>query len=247
MSASPKKAELRAIIFDFGGTLDTDGVHWSEKFWEVYQKLGIPVLKPDFERAFVAGEQCLSKEAIAPSDSLMTILRKQAHHQITYLADNGQLGNHVDVPRLEAAISGECYADVTRCISEAAPLLKRLAERYRLALVSNFTGNLEAVCEELGIRRFFAIIVDSAIVGAFKPDPLIFQLALERLLVPPVNCLVIGDSYDRDIVPAKALGCLTTLLLKKSWKEPETTEAADFRISTLSELPGVIEFITLPG
>ncbi|MBI3765652.1 MAG: hypothetical protein HY277_04010, partial [Ignavibacteriales bacterium] len=36
---------MKAVLFDFGGTIDTDGVHWSEKFWEYYQQFGVGVEK----------------------------------------------------------------------------------------------------------------------------------------------------------------------------------------------------------
>ena len=34
---------MKAILFDFGGTIDTDGVHWSEKYWDLYEQFSVGV------------------------------------------------------------------------------------------------------------------------------------------------------------------------------------------------------------
>ena len=128
-------------------------------------------------------------------------------------------------------------------IGTVRELLKTLIPSYTLGLISNFTGNLEEVCSELGIRDSFKVIVDSSVVGVSKPDTGIFRIALDRLGEKGVNCLMVGDSYDRDIVPAKSLGCATVLLLQRTWKEPESTKAADYRVRSIAELPAVLQKI----
>ena len=39
---------IRAILFDYGGTLDTLGVHWREKFWDAYLQAVVTILKSDY-------------------------------------------------------------------------------------------------------------------------------------------------------------------------------------------------------
>ena len=88
----------------------------------------------------------------------------------------------------------ECVATFER----NQPVLKALSERYQLGIVSNFYGNLEAVCEGAGLCPFFKVMVDSHCVGAEKPDPVIFRAALERLGATPEKTVFIGDSLRRD-------------------------------------------------
>ncbi len=83
-------------------------------------------------------------------------------------------------------------------------------------------------------------MIDSAVVGVRKPDPMIFSLALARLGVAPNDAWVVGDSYERDIVPAKTLGCSTIWLKGKSWKEPSSTEAADYTVLTLEDIKKIL-------
>jgi len=50
-------------------------------------------------------------------------------------------------------------------------------------------------------------------VGLKKPDPKLFGLALERLKLPAESVAFVGDSFERDILPAKALGMQTFWLI----------------------------------
>ena len=75
----------------------------------------------------------------------------------------------------------------------------------RLAVVSNWDIALTGYLEELGLRDRFAAIVTSAEAGAPKPDPRIFELALERLGVEPERALHIGDA-EADELGARAAG-----------------------------------------
>ena len=75
----------------------------------------------------------------------------------------------------------------------------------RLGVVSNWDVALTGYLEELGLRERFATIVTSAEAGAPKPDPRIFELALERLGVAPERALHVGDS-EADELGAHAAG-----------------------------------------
>ena len=55
-----------------------------------------------------------------------------------------------------------------------------------------------------GLRDYFDVVVDSALVGVEKPDPAIFQAALDALGVAPEEALYVGDLYEVDVVgPAR--------------------------------------------
>ena len=224
---------MKAILFDFGGTIDTDGVHWAEKFWEYYDRFGIPVTKNEFERAFVASERELAEIPVSRQATFYETLRKQLILQFKMLGLDARDG------RMQSMLDA-CYAGVDEVLREARPLIERLSMRYRLGVVSNFYGNLETVCQEFELYRYFSAVIDSVVVGVRKPDPAIWSLALEQLGVKPEVAWVVGDSYERDIVPAKQLGCHTIWLKGKSWTAPASTEAADNTIGTLMEIEDII-------
>ncbi len=232
-----------AVLFDFGGTLDTDGVHWSEKFWDIYRELDVPVQKSVYETAYVSAERQIAGLETDSGLTLRESLRRQAHLQLLHLREMGNLSDDCDLELLGLGITGACYADVWKTINRVKPMLLAMKNKYRLALVSNFTGNLVTVCRELGIDEIFSAIIDSAVVGVSKPDPEIFRLACRDLDLEPNYCLVLGDSYDRDIVPAKMIGCRTAWLHGRSWREPSATPLADYTIKSLAELPTLLERI----
>jgi len=231
---------IRAVLFDFGGTIDTDGVHWSEKFWEIYERLRLPVSKADYERGYVYSGEQISSGIIKPGDSFLTMLERQAHFQMIYLKEHGKLDSAENLSALAKKVADQGYRDVREVVRTARKTLDRLKDRYVLGLVSNFLGNLEEVVTELGLSGYFQCIVDSARVGVSKPDPGIFEIALKKMRITASDSVVVGDSYDRDIVPAKKLGCLTLWVYKRSWKEPEETCAADFTVDSIAKIPGLL-------
>jgi putative hydrolase of the HAD superfamily len=224
---------MKAVLFDFGGTIDTDGVHWSEKFWEHYEQFGVEVTKKAFEEAFVQSESMILDYPDLPKATFYKTLHKQVTLQFAIL----KLENE---SALLKKVIDACYEDVRGAIARARKVLDALQPAFALGVVSNFYGNLEVVCREFGLDRSFATMIDSAVVGVRKPDPMIFALALARLGVAPNDAWVVGDSYDRDIVPAKTLGCSTIWLKGKSWREPPSTEAADYTVLTLEDIKKIL-------
>lgn len=218
---------MKAVLFDFGGTIDTDGVHWSERFWEYYVQFGIDVAKKEFEKAFVQSDRDILANNLSQA-SFRQILELQVASQFEIL------GLHDE--EIRRRLVDSCYGDTCIVIAAANVLLKQIGEHYALGLVSNFYGNLDVVCREFGLDTVFDTTVDSEIAGVRKPDPAIFRIALERLKAEAAESFVVGDSYDRDIVPGKCLGCKTIWLKGKSWKEEPRNEAADFIIGKFDEL-----------
>jgi putative hydrolase of the HAD superfamily len=83
---------------------------------------------------------------------------------------------------------------------------------YRLAIVSNAEGQVEADARRFGLAPYFDVIIDSHIVGVAKPDPRIFQIALERLSVGPDEARFAGDIYSIDVKGARAAGIEARLI-----------------------------------
>lgn len=81
-----------------------------------------------------------------------------------------------------------------------------LRARYRLGVVSNSDGRVEAALEAAGLLDRFEVVVDSALVGVEKPDPAIFHAALDALGVAPADALYLGDLYEVDVLGARAAG-----------------------------------------
>ncbi len=228
---------VKGIIFDYGGTIDSNGKHWAEVLWDSYQEHKVPVTKDQFREAYVYGERYLAKNyVIEPHDNFYILLKKKVDLQINYLIDNGLLlaGDKTDAYSL--AISNQCYTFVQDLISKEKPLLGALKSRFPMVLVSNFYGNVQAVLSDFGLLEYFDDIIESAVVGVRKPDPAIFGLGVEKLGLPGDSVVVIGDSYTKDIVPAERNGCQTIWLKGPGWGDDDEDATADLIITDFMEL-----------
>lgn len=230
--------EMKGIIFDYGGTLDTNGVHWSEVLWKAYQKENIKVTKEAFRDAYVFAERRLEAEPVVlPEDNFLAVLRKKTDIETRYLMDNGiwEVDELTRRPDAEH-IALDCYIEARKQVSKSIEILKQLAGKYKLALVSNFYGNLESVLSDFGFDCF-STVVESAVVGVRKPDARIFSIALERMGLNAEEVVVVGDSLKNDIMPAKSVGCKTMWLKGIGWDgTTEDSPAADHTIGKLEDI-----------
>ncbi len=187
-------APVRALLLDFGGTLDADGVTWKERFRRLFAAEGASVGE-DFDRAFYDADNALV--GAIPRDLSLTETVERLSSGVAERL--GQPAAAQDVARgfLEQARERLC---------RSASLLAGWHGRFRVGIVSNFYGNLEAVCREAGLWPHLDTAVDSAVVGAEKPDPRIFEAALSAVGVAPAEALFVGDSLPRDMAGARALG-----------------------------------------
>ncbi len=228
--------DIKGIIFDYGGTIDSRGVHWSEVIWDGYKASGIKIDKEKFRDAYVYAERELARNPhITPDDNFYDLLLKKMKIELAWLAGEGYI-DEASVDTLAPDIAAYCYNAARECVEEAKPVLDRLAGRYPMVLVSNFYGNVETVLSDFGLLHYFRRIIESAVVGVRKPDPRIFGLGVEALGLRPEEVLVVGDSYKKDIMPAESIGCKVAWLKGKGWTAAEDAVGHPAIIKKLTEL-----------
>lgn len=233
------KESVKGVIFDYGGTIDTNSVHWSEVLWSAYEQQKVPVEKSDFRAAYVYGERSMAQyPLVKPSDNFHQVLRIKTHLQINRLCEEGKLqASSVQQVIWSEAIADACYEHVLGILEMSREVVRRLAGQYKLVLVSNFYGDIEAILKEFGLSSYFSGIVESSVVGVRKPDPAIYRLGVETMGFRPEEIVVIGDSFSKDIVPAKTVGCKAIWLSGPSWGNEEVDESLpDLIIHSLDEV-----------
>ena len=225
---------VKGIIFDYGGTLDSRGVHWSEILWQGYMQACVPIDKETFRNAYVEGERALARERIIlPQDNFLDLLRKKVELEISFLPTMP-----TDTTRATwiDQIASYCDNAARSCINEARPVLEKLHDCYPMMLVSNFYGTIDEVLRDYGIRHLFKGIIESAVVGIRKPNPTLFRLGVDALEMKPADVLVVGDSLRKDIEPAEQLGCHTLWLKGKGWTDDEDLQTHPNTITRISQI-----------
>mgnify|MGYP001120335962 CR=1 FL=1 len=85
--------------------------------------------------------------------------------------------------------------------------LQYLMNKYQLHIITNGFGEAQQKkVEKSKIKEFFKTITDSEMVGVKKPNPIIFNYALEQAEAQPQESLMIGDSLEADIEGAQGVG-----------------------------------------
>ncbi len=117
-------------------------------------------------------------------------------------------------------------------------LLSSLKQHYKLGLITNgFTDFQKKTIKTLDIGHYFDAIVISEEAGYKKPDPAIFELALNQLGVEPSEACYVGDHVENDMISAKKLG------MKTIWVQPQIQEhpAVDLCVDQLLD---ILPFVT---
>lgn len=97
---------------------------------------------------------------------------------------------------------------LNRSVLEFARDLKQ--KGYTTAILSNMISPISWFVERRGDLEQFAPVVVSSQVGCSKPDVKIYQIVLERLKLPPEQCIFI-DNHERNLIPARQMGIQTVL------------------------------------
>lgn len=227
---------LKGIIFDYGGTIDSRGVHWSEVIYDGYRDAGLDTPKELFREVYVEAERELARNRhILPHHNFYDLLLIKMKLELGYLVERGAFeASAVDEAAEKIALY--CYDAARECVEEARPVLDALVKKYPLLLVSNFYGNVEAVLIDFDLRKYFDDIIESAVVGVRKPDPAIFRLGVEALGLKPEEVLVVGDSLKKDILPAESIGCHVAWIKGKGWTADEDAASHPAQIASLNDL-----------
>jgi len=237
-----KKENIKGIIFDYGGTLDTNGVHWSEVIWEMMQKEQIAVTKEQFRESYVYAERELARQPlIKPEHDFMDVLRIKIDIETLYLLEHHlwQVGELTRRACTEH-VTLRCYQRAVEQMKVSREVLKTIASQYPMVLVSNFYGNIHTVLQDFQLTCFQDVI-ESSVVGVRKPDPAIYRMGVETLGFRPEEVVVVGDSFTKDIIPAHQIGCQTIWMRGQGWGNEEVDASLPSQILTdFSELPEYI-------
>jgi putative hydrolase of the HAD superfamily len=215
---------MRAVLFDFGGTLDSDGLTWGDRFFPIYREAGLTLSREAFDRAFYKSDDNLPTRFALAGKALPETLQLQVSCVLEEAAP--------DRRDLTQAIAGRFLDESRAAFARNKPVLERLARRYKLGIVSNFYGNLTEILAAEGLAGYFGVVADSQNVGHIKPSKEIFQYAMSALGTSPADTVMVGDSIKRDMKGAEDLGMPHILVSPKE----VSCCSRGWRVSVLAEL-----------
>ena len=226
---------IKGYIFDYGGTLDTGGQHWGKVIWHAYERQQVPVSEEAFREAYVHAERTLGKNPIIQPDfTFYKTIETKIRIQLEYLQENNYVSS---VSYYLKKLTDDLYAITCRETAKSREVLLQLKQQYPMVLVSNFYGNIATVLKEFKLDGIFDTIIESAVVGVRKPDPQIFTLGVEALGMQPDEVVVVGDSMDKDIIPAGKAGCHTVWFKGEGWtNDPVDETPAGIVITDLTQI-----------
>jgi putative hydrolase of the HAD superfamily len=218
---------FQGVFFDAGDTLITADPPLREVALTLATQL-FPDLAPPLVFSALAAARAFFSQYYLNYSSQERLLADMAQAMRTALRETADVD--VDflpfVNQVRDAIRYRPFPDVL-------PTLRSLRRWGKtLAVVSNWDPALPTLLAEVGLAEFFAFILPSAEIGVEKPDGRIFSLALQRLGLEPQEVVHIGDSYEADVVGARAVG-ITPILLDR---EDKTRYQDVIRIGRLTEL-----------
>jgi putative hydrolase of the HAD superfamily len=117
---------------------------------------------------------------------------------------------------------------------DVLPTLRSIQARGLLmGMITNFREDINVYIRKLGLEPFLQFVLTSQQVGFLKPDPRIFQAALDRAGVAAPEAIFVGDQYLIDIVGARNVG-IRPILIDRRDLYPGITDCP--RIRTLTEI-----------
>ncbi|MDL9938325.1 HAD-IA family hydrolase [Gordonia sp. ABSL1-1] len=203
----------RAVLFDFSGTLFRFEAR-DDWFADLHDEAGQPFHLDHQAEVVRRMTQPVGVSADLSEADRIAWERRDLDpemHRRAYLAVLRSSG--LSVPgHAEALYDRVVDPDSWRIFADTESALRRLAAAgVQVGVVSNIAFDLRAVLARHGLADLVGTYALSYEVGVIKPDPLIFQTALDALAVPATQALMIGDSEKAD-GGARAVGCAFALV-----------------------------------
>lgn len=218
---------IKAVLFDFGQTLvdSAQGFRRAEKTAQAKLLADLRRSRPNLPRsAFMERYRELRRRFQIHSDFSRCNL---------WSAVAGAFGTPIAGQRLQQweLAYWQTVAGQTRIFVEAPHVLKRLRAVYRLGLVTNTQGQPAAATHRLRHFPELASWFDAIVVAGCdgipaKPDPLPFQICLERMGLAPADAVYVGDDWRIDVCGAGAAGLKPVWIKHRSvqrrWPDVDT-------------------------
>ncbi len=240
---------IKLVVFDLGGTLIHELGPWDTLFvradlalWQVLRNHGVKLRASDLygeaETLFeVYNRDHRTKQNHLNKPTTVAVLDELLRGK-GYALSSEQLG---EAMRAMYSVTQANWAAEEDALSTLEALRQ---DGYRIGLISNAADdeNTQTLIDKARIRPCFEYIISSAKFGRRKPDPSIFQSALDHFGIPAGQAVMVGDNFAADVVGAHGVGMQAIWVTRRATEPADPAEApADALVKTLAEISAVLE------
>lgn len=235
---------IKAVLFDMFDTLmliEKNHEFYSPSLMRMHRFLlskGIKVPFKEFNDTYIEIRDRLYRKA--------DLNWEEPHFNVRVAETLQKLGYSYGISHSVVAEATNEFCDefmkYVRIDSEAAFVLKKLHENYRLGIISNFAipECVHKLLQTAGIKQFFEVIVVSATVNKRKPASEIFESTLKLMGFSASEVVFVGDTVDADVEGSKAVG-MKCIYIERRLQKQSDKFLPDYTIKNLGELPSLLK------
>jgi putative hydrolase of the HAD superfamily len=221
---------IKVVFFDAAGTLFRVRGSVGEIYNRVARRQGVDADSLEVEKAFRAAFHAKSRQGLSPGQA-GPAAEKAWWMDVVRLVFAGKMTPEVLSRYFEDIFETFRRADSWELYPETRECLEHLRGQCRLGVISNFDSRLFDVLAGLEINSYFEHVIISWHTGSAKPDPAIFQRALDKMRVEAVYAAHVGDSPEEDARGAEVAGITGVLLDRENrrpdWRGPRAANLKD--------------------
>jgi putative hydrolase of the HAD superfamily len=244
--------KIRALLFDINGTLVD--IETDECMEECYRAIGhfltyqgIRLRRGEVRDLYfqIMKEQFAATTEKYPEFDVVAVWRELVRRHATDYTRSLDAEKLKQMPLFLAEMQRGIARKKLLPFPQTQEILAQLKSSYYLAVVSD-AQSAYAVPElrRAGLADFFAPIVISGDYGFRKPDPRLFQAALNKLGIGPEEALFIGNDRFRDIQGARQVGMKTILFCPCGIPGGPPDTEPDYILYQYADLPRAIQFLS---
>ncbi len=225
--------DIKAVIFDVGGTLAYDEPGYSAGFAAMMTGLGYPATDMDYRAASKSAKSDVPEE---PRDLESWCEWRPGYHRAILLR-LGVPESEADAV-LDAVVHRFKYYSRSYVYPESRFVLRSLRwAGYTVGIISNISPVLPIQLAELEITPLIEFAIASDTFGCAKPDPRIFEEGLRLSGSAPENTMYVGDGIEPDIFGSSQLGIMPVLIDRENRSSDDVTAQYDgLRVRNLVEI-----------
>lgn len=235
---------IKAVFFDLDGTLRHSVPSGGEVFTDYVITLGLPVSQEDklramrWEHLYWANSPDLRDDLIAHSGESENFWIEYSRRRLVALGAEPTWALSY-APKVSMHMGAEYKPESVTPDDVRRALIQLKEAGYIMAVLSNRNDPFSRVLETHNISEFFDFSIAGGEVNAYKPEPGLFEHALQRANVTAGEAIYVGDNYFADVVGSRRAG-LTPVLYDPLGIFPEADCAT---IETFDELYSAIKVI----